>query len=94
MRRMLTVYQFLVCGGQLKFTRWLPPVLFKQWVDVVEKAFKFQFHDIDDTVKWKWGGAIQLDPCMTISPEMMKAAHFHTYGKQKFHIKSRSLPGS
>jgi hypothetical protein len=25
-------------------------------VDVVEKAFKFQFHDIDDTVKWKWGG--------------------------------------
>jgi hypothetical protein len=28
----VTVYQFLLCGGQLKFVRWLPPVLFEQWV--------------------------------------------------------------
>jgi hypothetical protein len=63
----VTVYQFLVCGGQLKFTRWLPPILFEQWVEIVENAFNFQFCNTDDTVKWRRGGGggfTQLDPCM------------------------------
>jgi hypothetical protein len=31
------------------------PVLFEQWVEIVENAFNFQFCNTDDTVKWRWG---------------------------------------
>jgi hypothetical protein len=52
----VTVHQFLVCGGQLKFTRWLPPILFEQWVETVKHAFNSQFCNTNDTVKWRWEG--------------------------------------
>jgi hypothetical protein len=50
-----TVFTFLVKGGQLEFTRWLPPFLFEQWVSIVNLAFQFNFQNANDVISWKWG---------------------------------------
>jgi hypothetical protein len=37
----ITVYQFLVREGQLTFSRWLPPLLFEQWLNIVGESVWF-----------------------------------------------------
>jgi hypothetical protein len=52
----MNVNQFLYRGGQIDFERWLPPFLFEQWIDIVNKAFNFSFKNEEDGISWKWGG--------------------------------------
>lgn len=42
--------------GQIRFNRWLPPILFEQWVDIVNQVYHFEFKNEEDVVKWKWNG--------------------------------------
>jgi hypothetical protein len=52
----ITVYHFLAKEGQIKFSRWLPPVLFDQWLTIVGGVFNLRYQNTKDSVKWKWGG--------------------------------------
>jgi hypothetical protein len=51
----VTVHQFLSLNGHLSFDRWLPPILFEQWLSIVGRTFCFQFQNERD-ICWKWGG--------------------------------------
>jgi hypothetical protein len=52
----IIVHQFLSLNGYIKFDRWLPPSLFRQWVDIVDQVYSFTFENENDIVSWKWGG--------------------------------------
>ena len=49
-----TVLDFLTINGQLHFSRWLPPLLFEQWLGVVNQAFSHPFENEQDKIIWKW----------------------------------------
>jgi hypothetical protein len=51
----IIVYQFLCKGRQLVFNRWLPPLLFEDWLHIINKVYSFSFEECDDTIKWRWG---------------------------------------
>ena len=48
------MHSFLSIHGQLTFIRWLPTVLFEEWVYVVEEMYNYKFDNIEDVVSWKW----------------------------------------
>jgi len=48
------VYHFLVCEGQLNFNRWLPLLLFDQWLGVVDAVYQHSFEDNRDIPLWNW----------------------------------------
>jgi hypothetical protein len=52
----ITVYNFLVKGGDLSFSRWLVPLLFEHWMEIVDKAFQFNYQNVGDIVSWRWAG--------------------------------------
>jgi hypothetical protein len=37
------------------FNRWLPPLLFEDWLDIINKVYSFNFEECDDIIKWRWG---------------------------------------
>jgi hypothetical protein len=39
----ITIHQFLSRNGDLELSRWLPPVLFHQWVGIVDRIYNFNF---------------------------------------------------
>jgi len=42
----ITVFEFLRKNGCIRFGRWLPPVLFNSWLDLVNKVFTFHFETL------------------------------------------------
>jgi len=52
----ITVHQFLLVNGQLAFTRWLPPFMFDQWIEIVNRAYQSRYQNTDDIISWRWGG--------------------------------------
>ena len=50
----ISVYHFLVCQGQLNFNRWLPLLLFDQWLGVVDAVYQHSFEDNRDIPLWNW----------------------------------------
>lgn len=50
----IIVFQFLT-NGQVHFNRWLPPILFEHWLDIVDNAYKFRYQNEEDTISWRWG---------------------------------------
>jgi len=48
------VRDFLRCQGQLEFSRWLNPVLFAQWLEVVDSVYHYNFENGKDTPMWRW----------------------------------------
>lgn len=41
----ITVFEFLQRNGQIRFSRWLPPILFDRWMKLVNKVFSYQFEN-------------------------------------------------
>ena len=62
----IVVHQTLSAGGQLKFRRWLPPVLFENWMNILELVNAYDFDNIEDVVTWKWCKleSSLLNPCI------------------------------
>jgi hypothetical protein len=52
----ITANQFLMKNGQLQFNRWLPPIFFEQWLNIIDKVYNYEFNINNDVIKWKWGG--------------------------------------
>ena len=50
----ISVYQFLFQHGQVNFDRWLAPLLFEQWLGIVDTVYHYSFEDENDTPGWKW----------------------------------------
>ena len=48
------VYNFLSKQGQLQFCRWLTPLLFEQWMEVINIIYEHAFMNEEDTPIWKW----------------------------------------
>lgn len=48
------VYSFLERGGHVSFTRWLSPLLFHQWLQLLDRLYSFPFENRKDVVAWKW----------------------------------------
>jgi hypothetical protein len=50
----ISVYQFLLQQGQINFDRWLSPLLFEQWLGVVDTVYHYPFVDASDIPRWRW----------------------------------------
>ena len=50
----ISVHQFLARQGQLEFNRWLNPLLFEQWLSVIDTIYHHNFSATTDTHAWKW----------------------------------------
>jgi hypothetical protein len=50
----ISLYQFLHRQGQLQFKRCLPPILFEQWLTVVDKIYHYSFSNAEDIPIWHW----------------------------------------
>jgi hypothetical protein len=50
----ISVHQFLSCQGQISFRRWLTPLLFQQWLGIVDFAYQYNFKNTSDIPLWKW----------------------------------------
>lgn len=50
----ITVYAFLEGGGHISFDRWLPPILFNQWLQVLDRVYSFSLENNRDIPVWKW----------------------------------------
>jgi len=50
----ISVYHFLTKQGQLNFKRWLTPILFYQWLGVVNEIYMHNFQNNEDIPRWRW----------------------------------------
>ena len=50
----ITVHSVLEKGGQIDFNRWRPPLIFEQWLHVLNRVYAFPFENNKDTVVWRW----------------------------------------
>jgi hypothetical protein len=80
-----------VKGGDLNFSRWLAPLLFEQWMEIVDKAFQFNYQNNGDFVSWRWGGkkVSQQNQFTITSPVMKKGITSSTFGNLEFHTRSK-----
>jgi hypothetical protein len=46
--------QALLAGVQLNFRRWLPPILFENWMNILEQVYGHDFDNAEDVITWKW----------------------------------------
>jgi hypothetical protein len=85
----IIVHQFLSLNGQIPFDRWLSPVLFERWVNIVDKAFCFQFQNEKDIIRWNGEGRANTpqNQCMITLQKMMLTIVISTSGKPNFHTK-------
>lgn len=51
--KMITVKDFYSKGGVLTFRRWLPEVLYKQWIEIYGKISRIPLGEGDDKHTWK-----------------------------------------
>ena len=51
----ITVYDVLQSNGRVAFDRWLPPILFEEWIEIINATFSFDFKTQADEISWKWG---------------------------------------
>ena len=47
------VHHFLSNSAQLQFTRWLSPILFTSWLDLVNEIYNYPFDNSQDVISWK-----------------------------------------
>ena len=47
------VHHFLSNSAQLQFTRWLSPILFTSWLDLVNDIYNYPFDNSQDVISWK-----------------------------------------
>jgi hypothetical protein len=45
------VNQLLMKNGQLQFNRWLPPIFFEQWLNIIDKVYNYEFNINNDVIK-------------------------------------------
>ena len=50
----ISVYHVLTQQGQIQFRRWLPPLLFEQWINLLNKVYYHPFMNSKDIPIWKW----------------------------------------
>ena len=50
----ISVHSFLAKQGQLHFSRWLPHVLFEQWLGIINSVYNHPFVNSEDTPVWAW----------------------------------------
>ena len=50
----ISVHNFLLRHGHIDFHRWLSPILFEQWLGVVDRVYSFPFTNESDRIIWKW----------------------------------------
>ena len=50
----ISVHTFLLRHGHIDFHRWLSPILFEQWLGVVDRVYSFPFTNESDRIIWKW----------------------------------------
>jgi hypothetical protein len=58
----ITIHNFLRKEGQIQFDRWLPPILFNKWLEIIGEVYTYKYEKCDDIIKWKWGGKNNLQP--------------------------------
>ena len=49
----VSVHHFLSNNAQLQFTRWLSPILFTSWLDLVNEIYNYPFDNSQDVISWK-----------------------------------------
>ena len=50
----ISVHDLLRCQGQLDFSRWLNPILFARWLEVVDSVYHYNFKNGNDIPMWRW----------------------------------------
>ena len=50
----IIVHEVLSRRGHLTFSRWLTPLLFDEWLTLVDSVFSFTFENQDDIILWRW----------------------------------------
>jgi len=50
----ISTYQFLLRHGQLGFTRWLTPLLFAEWLGIINDVYQYPFENSRDISLWDW----------------------------------------
>ena len=51
--KLVSDHFFLSRNAQLNFSRWLSPILFNSWVDLVDTVYSYSFTNSKDAVTWK-----------------------------------------
>lgn len=59
-RKNISVYSFLEKEGCINFSRWLPPILFDQWLQILDKVYSCLFTNASDSFVWKWNKSGQF----------------------------------
>jgi len=49
----ISIHHFLSNDAQLHFSRWLSPVLFSSWLNLITEIYSYLFNNSRDTVIWK-----------------------------------------
>lgn len=74
----IIVHDFLRKEGQLQFDRWLPPILFNKWLEIICEVYTYKYENCDDIITWKWCGKKQFTT---------KSVYDHlTKGDNEFHF--------
>jgi len=50
----ISVHEFLRSHGDLRFSRWLNPILFEQWLTIVDSVYNHDFETGKDVPMWRW----------------------------------------
>jgi len=50
----ISTYQFLLRHGQLGFPRWLTPLLFAEWLGIINDVYQYPFENSRDIPRWDW----------------------------------------
>jgi len=88
----ISVFCVLNRNGHLNFNRWLPPILFEIWMEVLEENFSFHFVHLNDTMSWKWSSKMfttkSVYDHLTLGPW---GGHFYHIWKAKIPYKIKIL---
>lgn len=51
--KLILVHLFVMKHGQLSFSRWLPTLLFEEWLGIVNTAYSYPFENSRDVISWR-----------------------------------------
>jgi len=52
--KLISVHEVLRKNGHLSFNRWLPSLLFDEWLALIGSVFSYNFENQNDVILWKW----------------------------------------
>ena len=90
----ITVHNVLQINGRVPFDRWLPPILFEEWMGVINDTFSFNFRQQADEIGWKWESKKKFTTKSTYEHLTPHArVHFDNIWKEKIPYKIKIFTG-